>query len=215
MLLLTVLAWPPHWVHVMCMFSVLSCLFFCRVNVGFALLSEPHICVNSVFTFEVLYYASLSPLRPSLPLLCFDFLSCYEELADPQKKTIWDCEVFENSCSPAQDKWFQPNRWMAWKLAPVTLFAPDHWCAFSTNCLSLSLFTACHQCAEVAQLLWRHTGGIKQALHADDSLTGLAQGQYRENFLLHSQTVVTIIGVVYWSYAGQQYLSFQGETFLF
>lgn len=67
MLLLTLLAQPPRWVYVMCMFSVLSSLslfFFCRVYVGRGLLSEPHICVNSVCTFEVLSF----PVPP--PHLC-------------------------------------------------------------------------------------------------------------------------------------------------
>lgn len=60
--------------------------------------------------------------------------------------------------------------------APVTVFALDYWCAFSTHCLLLSPFTACHQCVEIAQLLWRHTGGLLQghSLHVDESLTGLA-----------------------------------------
>lgn len=46
-----------------CYVYVLSSAFslFCRVDVGRALLSEPHICVNSVCTFEV-----PSPRRPLL-----------------------------------------------------------------------------------------------------------------------------------------------------
>ena len=86
MLLLTVLAaLPPHWVYVMCMFSALPSLSFCKVYAGSALSSEPHICVNCAFTFEVVDHASLRPLRPSpSPLHRFDSLSCYGELADPQ-----------------------------------------------------------------------------------------------------------------------------------
>lgn len=85
MLLLTVLAAvsPPlsvRYVYVLCPLSL-----FCGVYVGSALLSEPYICVNSVFTFEVLHHASLRPLLSSSSLLhCFDSLSRYGELADPQ-----------------------------------------------------------------------------------------------------------------------------------
>lgn len=78
-------SFAPHWVYVMCMFSVLPSLSFCKVYAGSALLSEPHICVNCAFTFEVLDHASLWPLHPSpSPLHRFDSLSCYGELADPQ-----------------------------------------------------------------------------------------------------------------------------------
>lgn len=76
---------PPLSVCYVYVLSSALSLSLCKVCAGSALLSEPHICVNCAFTFEVLDHASLRPLRPSpSPLRRFDSLSCYGELADPQ-----------------------------------------------------------------------------------------------------------------------------------
>lgn len=98
---------PPLSVCCVYVLSSALSLSFCRVYVGSALLSEPHIYVNSVFTFEVLHHASLRPLRPSPSLLrCFDSLSCYGELADPQ---IMPLSLFQATCcwKKNQHTWFR------------------------------------------------------------------------------------------------------------
>lgn len=84
---------PSNGVHVMCMLSTP----FCKVDVGSGLLSEPHICVNSVLTFEVVHHASRVPTRcaaataasssSTLPWLCFDSPFLFQKSQLSNKKT--------------------------------------------------------------------------------------------------------------------------------